>query len=518
MRRLARALRARLERDAHLDRNNRGLLDWSKHFLPEHTERPWSQLHRWLADELDQATIERGRKINLVGPRGSAKSTLATLCYLTKRACEGDEPYIWLISDTKGQAQTHLENVRNELQTNRYLQLAYGTHNLARRGQWTEERLQLANGTTIEAYGTGQRLRGRRRGAKRPTLIICDDIQNDSHAISKGQRQKTREWFNGTLLKAGRANTNIVNVGTALHREATAMELTATAGWRSRVFPSIITWPTNTELWQQWEEIYNQPENPNSTTLADQFFGTHKTEMLAGGQVLWPEEESLYQLMKMRVEAGRTAFEREKQSVPIDPERQEFDDSMFGDWIWYDEPRPQTFLSALVLDPSKGRKDRLGDYAAWLYVGITNTGLLYIDAELAREATPQMVARGVKLFERWRPDILAIESNAWQELLAPEFDRQFTAARLHHAIIDQIDNTVPKEIRIRRIGPYIAQKRLRFNRANPWCREVVNQLRDFPTGANDDGPDALEMAIRSLSERIGGEAIHVGRMQLATMQ
>ena len=34
---------------------------------------------------------------------------------------------------------------------------------------------------------------------------------------------------------------------------------------------------------------------------------------------LWPEEEDLYTLMCMRVEGGRTAFEREKQNVPINP-------------------------------------------------------------------------------------------------------------------------------------------------------------------------------------------------------
>lgn len=516
MNRFTRAIRARLERDAHLAAERMDLLTWSKHFLPDHTERPWSLLHRWLANELDQASRARGRKINLVGPRGAAKSTLATLCYILKRICEADEPYIWLISDTKGQAQTHLENVRHELQTNRTIQLAYGAHNLTRAGQWTEERLQLANGTTIEAYGTGQRLRGRRRGAKRPTLIVCDDIQNDSHAISRGLRQKTREWFNGTLLKAGRAHTNIINVGTALHREATAMELTQTPGWRSRVFPSIIDWPTKMELWDHWEQIYNQPEDPHATENADKYFDANRTAMLAGAQVLWPAEESLYQLMKMRVESGRTAFEREKQSVPTDPERQEFDESMFGDWIWYDELPSEIYMSAMVLDASKGRKDRLGDYSAWIYAALTTNGIIYVDAELARENATNSVARGVNIYQRLRPDIVGVETNAFQELLVGEFERQFAAAKLFHIVIDEIDNTIPKIVRIRRLGPYLSQKRLRFRRNSPWTRELVNQLRDFPTGAHDDAPDALEMTIRIIGEKLGNAIINVGRMKLQT--
>jgi hypothetical protein len=34
-------------------------------------------------------------------------------------------------------------------------------------------------------------------------------------------------------------------------------------------------------------------------------------------------------------------------------------------------------------------------------------------------------------------------------------------------------------------------------------KALVDQLRDFPTGAHDDGPDALEMALR-----LAGEVSH----------
>jgi predicted phage terminase large subunit-like protein len=513
--RFAHILRQHLERDTNLRSQSIPLLEWARYYLPEHTEKPFSELHRWLANELDQATRHRGRKINLVGPRGAAKSTIATLAYLLKRICEGDEPYIWLISDTKGQAQTHLENIRHELQDNKLLRDDYGAHKLTRRGQWTEERLQLANGTTIEAYGTGQRLRGRRRRSKRPTLIICDDIQNDSHVSSALQRLTTRQWFNGTLLKAGRASTNIINIGTALHREATAMELTNTPGWRSRVFRSIEEWPTNADLWTDWEKIYNQPEDTDAVTKADNFYAEHHAEMNIGAKVLWPEEESLYHLMKMRVEAGPTAFDREKQSMTIDPDRQEFPESFFADdVIWYEEPRPHCSLSAIALDPSKGRRDRPGDPAAYVFVGMTPTGLFYIDADIIRENPAALVERGVRLHQRFKPHLFGTEITAFQELLLNEFANQFAAAGLTHVSITQMDNNIPKEVRIRRLAPYLSQKRLRFNKHSPGCRELVFQLRDFPTGAHDDGPDALEMALRMLGDLLGSAPIKTSRMLL----
>jgi predicted phage terminase large subunit-like protein len=512
--RFTRILRRSLAAQRHRTHSHRPLLEWAQACLPQHTEKPFSRLHRWLADELDHATEKRGRKINLVGPRGAAKSTIATLCYLLQRACEGDEPYIWLISDTKGQAQTHLENCRHELQQNQRLHELYGASRLARRGQWTEERLQLANGTTIEAYGTGQRLRGRRRGAQRPTLIICDDIQNDSHATSTTQRLNSRTWFNGTLLKAGRANTNIVNVGTALHREAIAMELHQTAGWRSRIFRAIETWPIRMDLWDQWANIYNQPEDPAATEKADAFYLAHQSAMHAGAEILWPEEETLYRLMKMRVEEGETAFEREKQSSPIDPDRCEWPETYFADHVWYSDDKPHILLTAIALDASKGRRDREGDWSAYVIAQLATNGLIYVNAEMVRESAPALVARGVRLYHQWRPNAFGVETINFQELFVNEFQRQFAESGIFHDIVTPLEDQTPKQVRIRRIGPYLAQKRLRFHRRHDDARRLVEQLREFPIADHDDGPDALEMALRMLTMLTSTSAQKTTRMIL----
>ena len=53
------------------------------------------------------------------------------------------------------------------------------------------------------------------------------------------QRNHARTWFHGALLKAGSPQTNVVNLATALHREALASELHETPGWTSRIFRSI---------------------------------------------------------------------------------------------------------------------------------------------------------------------------------------------------------------------------------------------------------------------------------------
>lgn len=473
-------------------------LAWGRVFLATHFTKPPSAMHRWLSREFADFK-HRGRKLNLIGPRGAAKSTIGTLCYVLQAAVEGWEPYVWIISDTKQQAQTHLDNVKSELTENSELAKRY-PHATGQGSRWRSTSIELRNGVVIESFGTGQRIRGRRRREHRPTLIVCDDLQNDSHMSSAAQREATRRWFHGTLLKAGTKHTNVVNLATALHRDALAVELLTAPGWTSERFAAIQTWPTNLELWQEWEAIYADAENSDARQAALVFYQQHREEMEAGAEVLWPEVEDLYTLMRMRVESGHAAFEREKQGSPVDPELCEWPESYFEDHIWCDAWPAELVVRVMALDPSKGRDADRGDYSAYVMLGIDAAGVIYAEADLARRATPQMVADGVACCARFRPLVFGVEANQYQELLAGEIEAEFARQQVVGVAPAAIHNHVNKQVRIRRLGPYLSQRRLRFLAGSASTKLLVEQLRDFPAGAHDDGPDALEMALRLAEE------------------
>jgi predicted phage terminase large subunit-like protein len=500
----------------------RGLLSWAGLYMPRHFVKPASAMHEWLASQLEGVHQRRGSKINLIGPRGSAKSTVVTLAYVLQAAVERWEPYIWIVSDTLRQAQTHLENVKAELAENQALARDYpfavGRPDGGSQRKWQAGAIELANGVVIESYGTGQRIRGRRRRANRPTLIVCDDLQNDSHISSAAQRESSRSWFHGTLLRAGTARTNVVNLATALHREALALELDRAAGWTSARFASIVAWPVNAQLWEEWEKIFCTLDGPGSSAegqkmsdwhstldtppsaAAREFYEARRAEMDAGSEVLWQAEENLYTLMCMRVESGHTAFEREKQSSPVDPELCEFPESYFDESIWFERWPAELAVKTIALDPSKGRDARRGDYSALVMLGIDPAGVIYIEADLARRPTPQMVADGAAWCLRFCPLIFGVEANQYQELLAGEIAAEFRRLKIGHIVPAAVHNYVNKQVRIRRLGPFLSQRRLRFLRGSAGTRLLVDQLRDFPTGAHDDGPDALEMALRLAEE------------------
>ena len=470
-------------------------LAWGRAFLAAHFAKPPSRMHEWLGAELDALRTVRGSKVNVIGPRGSAKSTIATLCYVLRAAAEGWERYIWIVSDTKEQAQTHLDNVKAELVGNQLLRRHY-PNAVGHGRRWRATSIELANGVVIESYGTGQRIRGRRRSAERPTLIICDDLQNDSHISSASQREGSRQWFQGTLLNAGTKTTNIINLATALHREALALELHRTAGWTSRSFPAIETWPTNLELWNEWESIYCNVDNADAKTTARAFYEDHRTAMDAGANVLWPAVEDLYTLMQMRVEIGETAFEREKQSAPVNPEFCEWPETYFAENIWFDRWPEDSTIRTIALDPSKGRDAGRGDYSAYILLAIDSRGVVYVEADIARRPTPQMVADGVDLCQRFRPHAFGVEANQFQELLCNEFASEFAHQKINNIVPAAIHNHASKLVRIRRLGPYLSQRRLKFLANSSSTQLLVDQLRDFPAGTHDDGPDALEMALR----------------------
>ena len=418
------AMDARDAAKAQREQGPQGLLDWARRYLPDHFKAAPSAMHQWIADQLEQMTAERGVKLNVLGPRCSAKSTVVTLAYVLRTALEGREPYIWILSDTKAQAHAHLENLKAELVDNELLAAAYPK--AAGRGSvWRAGTIVLRNGVTIDALSTGQRIRGRRRREHRPTLIVCDDLQNDSHIDSAPMREHSRSWFHGTLMKAGTPKTNFVNLATALHRDALAMELHRTPGWTSRVFQAISTWPENGSLWEAWESVYANPENPQAKADARRFYEEHRAAMDAGAVALWPEFEDLYTLMSLRLEDGRTSFEREKQSSPIDPAACEWPEAYFDERIWFDQWPEHLEAKVLALDPSKGADARSGDYSAFVRLGLDRQGILYVEADLARRSTPQIIADGVEHYRQFQPDAFGVETNQYQDLLGSAFAEEF---------------------------------------------------------------------------------------------
>src|SRR5262249_13723492 len=190
------------------------------------------------------------------------------------------------------------------------------------------------------------------------------------------------------------------------------------------------------------------------------------------------------------------AFGAEKQGDPVDPQACEWPSQYFDyPGFWFEKWPERLAIKTLALDPSKGRDAKKGDYSAFVFFGRDEQGVEYVEADLHGRLVDQWVVAGVEYVRCFRPDGFAVETNQFQELLASEFRRVAAEQRLDLPIHD-IDNTVNKQVRIRRLTGPLGQRKLRFKARSPGTLLLVQQLRDFPVGDHDDGPDALEMARR----------------------
>ncbi len=89
-------------------------------------------------------------------------------------------------------------------------------------------------------------------------------------------------------------------------------------------------------------------------------------------------------------------------------------------------------------------------------------------------------------------------------MLAGEFAAEFARRNERRIAPLGIENRVNKQTRIRRLGPYLSQRRLRFKSHSPGVRLLIDQLKEFPVADHDDGPDAAEMAIRLAADWLSG--------------
>jgi predicted phage terminase large subunit-like protein len=479
------------------------LQDWAHHYLSGYFKLPPSSFHQWLVGQLQNLHSRRGSRLALVAPRGSAKSTWVSLVYPLWAALSRHELYIQIISDTQSQARLLLEAIKRELEDNPLLASGYPWA-VGKGSPWGQDRIRLVNGVVIEALGTGAKIRGRRNRAERPSLIIVDDPQNDQHVTSAIQRERSWNWFNRAVANAGTPETNVLVLGTALHRNCLVLRLAQTGGWEGKTFRAIEKMPERMDLWSTWERIYLDWEDPEHEKHAAEYYKEHRQEMSAGVELLWPEREDLYGLMCLRSTIGAAAFASEKQGDPFDPAACEFLPEYFGGpGFWFDEWPESLWVRTLALDPSKGKDADVGDYSALVKLGIDKHRIMYVEADLRRRPTPQVVADSVEMVRQFRPEVFGVEVNQFQELLVADLQRVGAEQNVLLPIFPML-NDVDKKVRIRRLGSHLAQRKFRFKSRSPGTALLVQQLQDFPVGDHDDGPDALEMALRLMIDQWNG--------------
>lgn len=488
-------------------------------YFPHYLTRAPSALHLHLFDDLpamltgEPAVGRKGWRKLRIAPRGSAKSTLATQLFSMWCALRRAKRFIVVAMDTYEQAALMVEAIKVEIESNP--RLAYDFPEFSGAGRrWREGEIVTRTGTMILGAGARQALRGKRFGPHRPDLVLLDDIENDVNVESPAYRKKLRAWVEKTVLKLGPADgsLDVVMLGTVLHYDAVLVQLSTAPGWDVRHFRAVERFPDRMDLWDRWQEIYLN----ESEAAAHAFYEAHAPEMEAGAVVNWPEYEPLYGLMVERA-TSETAFMSEKQGEPISEE------SPFRALAFWVVKKPDLVLFGAV-DPSLGRAGPHRDPSAILVGGFDRASgaLDVIEASIARRLPDVIIADVIALAQEHRPALWFIEAVQFQEFFRTEVMKRAVVAGVALPAVP-VTPVADKALRIQRLQPPTAAGLIRFHASQT---ALLEQMRQWPSGAHDDGPDCLEMlwsgAVAYGGGALGagapGQRIHVGARRSGALQ
>jgi len=462
-------------------------------YFPQYFYAEPSIMHEDLFKELQEA-IDNGTPDALAyaAPRGNAKSTIVSFALVIWCAVYRKKHYIIIVSDTADQANDFLANIKSEFEDNELLRNDFGD---LKGLIWTSSDLILkGEEVRIQALGAGKKVRGRRYKQWRPDLIIGDDLENDENVQSPDQRKKMEVWHNKALAKAGDERTDKIIIGTILHFDSLLSKLLKNPIYKTRIYKSIMQW-SNSPLWEEWTRIVTNLENPNRLEEALAFYQQHKDVMLEGTKVLWNQKEPYYALMLQYIADGPAAFSSEKQNEPLAMEDRWF----HPDWIKYYDDEEIAGKELYVVgfcDPSLGKNG--GDYSAIITVATDMNYQIYVlDADIARRH-PDIIGKEMLYKSRkYEYKDFGVEINQFQELFSDDVKK----------LMDELGITMPlrgvrqhtdKILRIQSLQPDIKNGRVKFRRDQ---KQLIDQLTNFPSDAHDDGPDALEGAIKLLGKR-----------------
>lgn len=462
---------------------------FAKTYFPDIFKSAFSPLHKEFFKSIEAILFKKKRRKNFyvrAAPRGHGKSQVLSMLLPLFCICYRYKRNILIISDTLDQARSFITAIKTELEENELLREDFG--NLVSEEKWSQDKIVTKNRIQVYGRGAGQKLRGNKFGSLRPDLLVVDDLENDESVETEQQRKKLFNWFMKALLPVGSPTTDYIYIGTVLHYEALLQKLLTSPSfsmWDRKRYQAVQHF-SDSPLWDDWENIMTDENNPNAGEDAYNFYQKHRKEMLDGVVSLWPESgpDYYYDMMTLRL-ADNSSFSSEYQNEPIDPSNAEF----LPEWFDYYYELPEIVDVYGAVDPSLGKAK--SDRAAVIWAGKDKNGYLYIlEVNMGRykpDYLIDMIIAGAMKYQTHLRSVV-IETVQFQAMFKDEVAKRGLNAGIQIPI-SEFNSKVEKQLRLRGLIPRIKNKYIKFRKDQT---VLVNEFLRFPKGS-DDGMDAVNM-------------------------
>lgn len=474
----------------------RSIENFCRIYLGRHFSTEFGEHHLDLFAAIDNR--KPNKRVCRAEPRQFGKTTVVGLALPLSELAFQRKNFIILLGESGPAAEGNLQAIIDEVENNELLledfpHLAPERDVKGQLTKWTDRELAFASGARVLARGMRGSLRGLKRKRFRPDLAVLDDPESPENSDTFAKRKKNKRWFGGTFYGLGAKLWDIYVIGNLVDDDSLLAELLKSKEWDSKVY-----------------KAENLPPREKGSLYP---IGNTKTD----GSALWEAEWPIERLRdyKRQPNVGALNYSREMLNEPRAEGDKVFDSAGF---VFFDFNRLELATrydaTATFVDPAGGAKPsdvKAGrkDYAAIVTVGRTRITadspeafLEVIDARLTKKLPDKQIDLLLDVYEELGPSIIAAEENMYKNLLKSNIERQGRERKLFPPIkaVTQSQNKVS---RIMSLQPIAAAGTLRFARhLLKSCPELFEQFDEFPNpSAHDDGPDAVEGAVRLLEKR-----------------
>ena len=439
-------------------------------------------------------------------PRQHAKTAYGTNIYPVHQAVYRHRTFIIVVSETVTVAGTFIQWGNRQLKFNRKLIEDFGMLLFERPSSNeidNKEEYVTQNGVKVMARGAGGQMRGMRYGSTRPQLMILDDLESEEDVRTKEQRAKILAWFNEEALPAiDKSKGKVIYVGTILSFDSLLdIVIREDKRFRSRRYKAVESYATNSDLWDEWKDIY-LADAEDASKKARQFYEDNEDKMLEGTKLLWGEYWTYYDFMVLLTNMGVKSFTQEYQNEPTDEERQIFKVEQF---FYYDEGQTfshEQFEFYAGIDFAMGKEK--GDFSAMVTLAKNRTtGVCYVVDVFNKRLHPkEFIEVIIDRVRTYQYTLIAIEAQMAQEFFADTLgDRLQDLGYPAHTRLVPVKQRTRKELRIEAMSPDVHNGRIRYKKSQT---ELIGQYEKYPMVAYDDMVDATEMAYNIATDKNTG--------------
>lgn len=448
------------------------LTRYGRLFFPKTFRQVSPVFHEEIGQVFDNPDL---RNVAIEVFRDGAKTTLVRTL-LSRRIAYGISRTILVVSASQGHSILTLRWIKRQVEHNRLWTETFG---LKKGSKWSDDHCEIHHKAfdtpiTILALGITGQLRGYNIDDHRPDLIICDDTSTDEAANSPGQRAKELNLVFGALLNS------LAPKSEAPYAKAIILDTPKS----------------------KFDLIEGCEDDPEWKFIRYGVFDQN-------GESRWPQRyptEELVRAKQAAIKVGRLSiWMKEKECKIISTELASFKIENLVYW----ETLPERCTYLITIDPASSEEETADDnVVAVLAFHKDKVYLVDYKAEIGQD--PEMVKATVFEFaRRWRPIGVAVESIAYQRVLAWYLEKAMREQRLYLPIYKIQDRRRKADRIIQALGETSGYQRLL---CQPQHTKFVEQYTEYSPVAkmHDDVLDAVAMGItwadnQGMDEWIEGE-------------